>query len=70
MSTHMPGFQSFFRFFLSFCIALIRHQQHKGYYLLFCLTSLSHLSRSPEWEKIGQDQKEKIGLTFDDDGEF
>ena len=31
MSTHMPGFQSFFSFFASFCIGKISHQQHKGY---------------------------------------
>ena len=30
MSTHLPGFQSFFRFFSSFCIRQISHQQHKG----------------------------------------
>ena len=30
MSTHMPGFQSFFGFFASFCIGKISHQQHKG----------------------------------------
>ena len=32
MSTHVPGFLSFFKgFFASFCIGQIRHQQHKGY---------------------------------------
>ena len=31
MSTHLPGFRSFFRFFASFCIGQISHQQHKGY---------------------------------------
>ena len=30
MSTHVPGFQSFLRFFVSFCIGKISHQQHKG----------------------------------------
>ena len=30
ISTHVPGFQSIFRFFASFCIGLVRHQQHKG----------------------------------------
>ena len=30
MSTHVPGFQSFFRFFASFCIGQISHHQHKG----------------------------------------
>ena len=30
MSTHLPGFQSFFRFFASFRIGQISHQQHKG----------------------------------------
>ena len=30
MSTHLPGFQSFVRFFASFCIGQISHQQHKG----------------------------------------
>ena len=28
MSTHLPGFQAFFRVFASFCIAQISHQQH------------------------------------------
>ena len=32
MSTHMPGFQYFFmKFFASFCIGQISHQQRKGY---------------------------------------
>ena len=30
MSTHLPGFQSFSRFFDLFCIGQISHQQHKG----------------------------------------
>ena len=30
ISTHMPGFQSFFRVFESFCIGQISHQKHKG----------------------------------------
>ena len=30
MSTHLPGFQSYFRIFESFCIGQISHQQHKG----------------------------------------
>ena len=30
MSTHLPGFQSFLRFFASFCFGKISHQQHKG----------------------------------------
>ena len=30
MSTHMPGFQSIWRFFASFCIGRISQQQHKG----------------------------------------
>ena len=29
MSTHVVGFQSLFRFFASFCIGQISHQQHK-----------------------------------------
>ena len=28
MSTHLPGFQSFFSFFVLFCIGQIIHQQH------------------------------------------
>ena len=28
MRTHVPGFQSFFSFFASFCIGQISHQQH------------------------------------------
>ena len=31
MSTHVPGFQSFSGFFVSFCIGQTSHQQHKGY---------------------------------------
>ena len=30
MSTHLPGFQSFFRIFASFCIGKIIHQQHNA----------------------------------------
>ena len=30
MSTHMPGFQSFFNFFASFCTGKIDHLQHEG----------------------------------------
>ena len=29
ISTHLPGFQSFFKFFASLCIGQISHQQHK-----------------------------------------
>ena len=28
---YLPGFLSFFRFFVSFCIGQISNQQHKGY---------------------------------------
>ena len=31
MSTHVPGFQSFFRLFRSFRIGQISHHHHKGY---------------------------------------
>ena len=41
MSTHVPGFQSFFRFFASFCIGQISHQQHKGQFATHCI--LFHL---------------------------
>ena len=30
MSTHLPGFQSFFRYFAYFGIGQISHQQNKG----------------------------------------
>ena len=30
MSTHLPGFQLFFRILASFCIGQSSHQQHKG----------------------------------------
>ena len=30
MSTYVPGFQSFFMFFASFCIGQISNQQHIG----------------------------------------
>ena len=26
--------------------------------------------RSPEWNKVTQAEREKLGLTFEDDGEF
>ena len=42
MSTHLPGFQSFFRVFASFCIGQISHQQHKG--LESCSYNSSHQS--------------------------
>ena len=52
MSTHVPGFQSFFRIFASFCIGQISHQQHKGKKALFVLTNVgakdSHAKVSPE----------------------
>ena len=38
MNTHVPGFQSFFKFYASFCIVQISHQQHKGYQVLFYCT--------------------------------
>lgn len=28
------------------------------------------LSRSPEWNNISEKEREKLGLTFNDDGEF
>ena len=31
MSTHLPRFRSFFRFFASFCIGQINHHKHKAY---------------------------------------
>ena len=34
MSTHVPGFEQFFRFFVSFCIGQISHQQQKGLHIL------------------------------------
>ena len=37
MSTHMPGFQSFLRYFASFCIGQISHQQLKGLIYRFSL---------------------------------
>ena len=41
MSTNLAGFQSFFRFFATFCIGQISYQQHKGYDRQFDL--LAHL---------------------------
>ena len=34
LSTHLPGFQSLFRLFVSFCMGQISHQQHKGSFSL------------------------------------
>ena len=41
MSTHVLEFQSFFRFFASFCIGQISHQQHKGYMAVHCTGNLA-----------------------------
>ncbi|XP_037074982.1 calpain-5-like isoform X2 [Pollicipes pollicipes] len=42
-----------------------------GHDYVYPTQSLSHmLSRSPEWSKISDSEREKIGLTFDNDGEF
>ena len=41
MSTHVPGFQSFFQVFASFGIGQISHQQHKGKGLIRCETAYS-----------------------------
>ena len=38
MSTHLPGFQSFFSFFSSFCIGKISNKQHK---VKFCEISMA-----------------------------
>ena len=43
MSTHLPGFQSFFRIFASFCIGQISHQQHKGWGLWCTQLFADHL---------------------------
>ena len=37
MSIRMPGFQSFFGYFVSFCSAKISHQQHNKAYLILYL---------------------------------
>ena len=45
MSTHLPGFQSFFRFFASFCFGKISQQQHK-----IDLRDVRFPWNSAEWE--------------------
>ncbi len=35
-----------------------------------CLVLNRLLSRSPEWTNITEKEREKLGLTFNDDGEF
>ena len=38
---------------------------------MYSQSSLTRLlSRSPEWTSISDKEKEKLGLSFDDDGEF
>ena len=39
-------------------------------YLYSCSSLTRLLSRSPEWANISEKQREKLGLTFNDDGEF
>ena len=39
-------------------------------FLYTCLSLTRLLSRSPEWANISESQREKLGLTFSDDGEF
>ena len=49
MSTHIPGFRSFFSFFGSFCIGIISPQQHKGW----CLLRPNEAFKAKAWlEKI------------------
>ena len=43
MSTHLPGFRSFFSFFTLFCFDQISHQQHKGYSQIHLLDSVNLL---------------------------
>ena len=41
MSTHVPGFQSLFGFFASFCIGHISQQQHNsGYWVNQCCQTI------------------------------
>ena len=42
MSTYMPGFRSFFRFFASFCVDKISHQQHKVLKEFLCPWLFNH----------------------------
>ena len=47
MSTHLPGFQSFFRFFASFCIGLISHQVSSfGWYVYLWMVFRNYLHES------------------------
>ena len=39
-------------------------------YLYSCSSLTRLLSRSPEWTNISEKEREKLGLTFNDDGEF
>ena len=50
MSTHLPGFQSFFRFIASICIGQISHQQHKGFTQLSCYPCPESHSKSSEFQ--------------------
>ena len=39
------------------------------YKIVLC-NAYDFFSRSPEWRFIPESEKEELGLTFDDDGEF
>ena len=56
MSTHMPGSQSFFRFFASFCIGQIGQQQQKGNPILLVanLVNIKWWQKAKKWLKPQQ----------------
>ena len=45
----MPGFQSSLRFFASFCIGQISHQQHKGKGGTLPMTESRAIGEAGEW---------------------
>ena len=57
--------------FFSFSGGLSMGRELSGRDFLYtCLSLTRLLSRSPEWANISESQREKLGLTFSDDGEF
>ena len=44
MSTHVPGFQTFFRFLHHFILVKISHQEHKVFFFVFKELWITHSS--------------------------
>ena len=73
-----PSFGGIFPFLHAFSVLLFPFSGGRSLgrelsgrdFLYTCLSLTRLLSRSPEWANISEGQREKLGLTFSDDGEF